>query len=92
MSIVFFEKTSYLSAVQERDNLNTESKLFKHTKANLQFTYVDVNAKQFAKKYSDSGWFGRKVIALPEALCSGILKTIYHLAKAIMIGSFQSIL
>jgi|GEM_PF-2665838 len=81
-----FEINSYLSAVKEKAHLNSESEIFNYAKAGLQFKYVDVSIKEFKQKYSPEGWVGRKVIALPAAIWSGIVKTIYHLAKAILVG------
>lgn len=81
-----FEKTPYLRAVKEKDNFNSEIKIFNHAKTALHFKYLDVTPQEFNKKYLTIGWFGRKVIALPAAIGSALVKTIYHLAKAIIIG------
>ncbi|MGK5594907.1 MAG: J domain-containing protein [Parachlamydiaceae bacterium] len=81
-----FEKTHYLQAVKKNKNLK---KISHHANDKLQFKYVDVSFKKFNKKYSEGWWFGRKVIALPAALWSGTVKTTYHLAKAIIIGSVK---
>ena len=38
---------------------------------------------EFKETYSEEGWIMRKVIALPEAMHSAFIKTIYHSALAI---------
>ncbi|HEY4831453.1 MAG TPA: hypothetical protein VIH61_02725, partial [Waddliaceae bacterium] len=80
-----FEINSYLSAVKENVHLSSENKIFNHAKADLQFKYINVSVQEFNQKYSAEDWFGRKIVALPAAIWSGIVKTIYHLAKAVLV-------
>ncbi len=51
-------------------------------KNNQKFSYGNPEDEKYSKSYNDSGWIGRKIIALPAAAWSGIAKVIYHLAKA----------
>lgn len=85
---VKFENNSYLNAVIEKKDkdLNSESKIFKHVQSTLHFSYINVTPQEFNKQYIATGWFARKVIALPAAIWSATVKTIYHLAKTIIIG------
>lgn len=83
---VNFGKTSYLKALRENEHFKDDSKIAFTAKNDLQFKYGDVTAQRFNQKYSADGWLGRKVIALPAAAWSGVVKTIYHLALAIFIG------
>jgi len=83
---VKFERNSYLKAVQKNEDLNDDNKIFNHVKTGLQFKYVDVSPQKFNEKYSAKVWVGRKFVALPAVIWSGVVKTIYHLVKAILIG------
>lgn len=49
------------------------------TSTHSQFHYGYVTYNDFSIEYSDRDWCGRKVIALPAALWSASIKTIYHL-------------
>ncbi len=49
-------------------------------------TYGSVNYLGYEDKYIPRGYGQRKIIAIPTALCAGIVKSIYHLAKAIFYG------
>lgn len=77
--MISFETSTYLLAFQEKHGAlePSEKVLFKHG---------DVNFEDVKKLYTSEGWLGRKVRALPNALGSGIVKTIYHLAVAVIIG------
>ena len=84
--MINFEKTPYLSIVNEKEGFKSDKQIFRHAKKNLQFTYGSVDRQAFDAKYSSDGWLLRKVIALPLAVWSGTVKTTYHLAQAIFIG------
>ena len=83
---VKFEKSPYLASIKDNENLNDEKKIFNYAKEHPQFKYGEVTYQKFTEKYLSDGWFGRKIIALPAAVCSGVVKTICHLAKAIFKG------
>lgn len=75
---VCFEKDAYFEAVKKDVD---------YAKSQQQFSYGNVTFRDFKNEYATKeGWFGRKVIALPAVLWSGAVKTIYHLAKAILVG------
>jgi Flp pilus assembly protein TadD len=83
---VNFENTSYLDAIKRNVKLIDEGKIQSFANANPQFHYGDVSFKKFCNYYSPGGWCGRKVYALPLAIWSLVIKTIYHLAKAVIVG------
>lgn len=56
----------------------------------LEFQYGNVRYAAFAKEYSSKGWIKRKIIALPMALWSILVKTIYHLVKAVISSRKQN--
>lgn len=86
---VNFEINSYYNVVKEKPNVFKA--ILNHTKSSVKFKCVDVEVQEFNKKYSSEGWFRRKVFALPAAIWSGVVKTIYHLAKAIIIGFLKAL-
>lgn len=86
-----FEKNAYLRAVKENETFNEDQKIFEHAKESLKFKYVDVNYQKFAEICSDELWLGRKLVALPAAAFCATLKTIYHLAEAILIGCLKAL-
>jgi DnaJ-domain-containing protein 1/uncharacterized protein YjiS (DUF1127 family) len=86
VSSIEFVKTPYLQVLMETEHLKDDKAIFNFAKESLQFKYGNVNRQEFYVKYSSEGWLGRKIIALPAAVCSGFLKTAYHIAKAILIG------
>lgn len=54
------------------------------TKDKIQFKYGSANLAKFNKNYDESGWMGRKVQAVPNALL-GIVKVVLKIAKVILI-------
>lgn len=50
----------------------------------LRLHYGGVTSALYFRNYRSDGWLGRKVIALPAALLTGVLLTVYHLAKALL--------
>ncbi|QLH35799.1 MAG: hypothetical protein HWD61_06370 [Parachlamydiaceae bacterium] len=50
-----------------------------------------MNYQKFAEICSDELWLGRKLVALPAAAFCATLKTIYHLAEAILIGCLKAL-
>lgn len=85
MGISFGEST-YLSVLKEDKNFDSEKKIFYYAKDNPRFSFGNVTYDNFKEKHATAGWIGRKFIALPAAIWSGMVKTIFHLAKAILIG------
>jgi len=52
----------------------------------LQFSYKIHDYQEFEKKmYCPDGWLVRKVVALPFSAIGGIIKTIYRIARGILI-------
>lgn len=88
MSITF-DKTYYFKAIIEDDFMNEET-IFDFAKKNLQFHYGQVNLQKYKEKYSSEGWLRRKIIALPAAIWSGVIKTICHLAAGILVGMIKA--
>ena len=80
-----FDRNSYFFAAIRKLPRSNVSEISDHVKRCLQFTYVDVSFKEFKQNHWTHYWFGRKIIALPAATYSGIVKTIYHLTTAILV-------
>lgn len=53
------------------------------------FKYGNVAYKEFKTTYNKDGWFGRKIIALPRALWSLIVKTIYNVFGILFTAMFN---
>jgi len=63
---------------------SSDKKLEEQIEDNVQlFSYGEMNYQSFEGKYSSENYRKRKVIAIPHALLSGVIKPIYHLAQAI---------
>lgn len=84
--MIKFTPTFYLTSIKEDENFKDEEKIFKYAQTHLEFKYGHVDRERFNRHYSAEGWLGRKVLALPIAAWALIVKTIYHVAKAILIG------
>ncbi|SCA58582.1 Uncharacterized protein AB751O23_AF_00180 [Chlamydiales bacterium SCGC AB-751-O23] len=82
----YFQDTAYLRAIKQITPQFSNREICKFAKQNLFFKYTNVNHQAFNAQYSPDGWMGRKFIAIPATLFSGLVKTTYHLAKAIFIG------
>jgi len=52
----------------------------------LQFSYGDAKYEVYGEKYSNQNEFGRKVIAIPAAICTGLLPIIIDIAKIVFHG------
>lgn len=90
MSVNFYY-SSYFNAILNNEDFVNKKDVFNYAKSNPQFKYGQVTYKKFTEaNLSSSGWFGRKITALPAAAWSGVVKTIYHLTKALFIGIFRS--
>lgn len=85
MDIKFVDSV-YLEALKEHKNFSSDVKFFQEIKNQLLFKYGEVEKEQFYFKYSEEGWLGRKITALPKAAWSGLIHSTYHLALAILIG------
>ncbi len=75
--------------------VNQYAKLFQEKQADhislfnshLKFDYNVLDVSTFSKEYKpETPWLEKKVVALPMAIWSGLVKTVYHLALAIFIG------
>ena len=51
-----------------------------------QFRYDEPSYAQFSQKYHDSDWLKRKITALPRAVWSALVESIYHLVTGAIIG------
>ncbi|MCH9625020.1 MAG: Chaperone protein DnaJ [Chlamydiales bacterium] len=75
--------------INAADNL---SKIYKETQTQLRFKNRIVTYQQYKEEYHSvegnysNNLFSRKFTALPKAFFCGVVKTTYHLAKAILIG------
>jgi hypothetical protein len=69
---------TYFKITQEKINI------FHNEKQGPEFKYVNITHAEFNQNYCKDGWMGRKVMALPKALWSGTIKTLYYLAQAII--------
>jgi hypothetical protein len=69
---------TYFKAIQEKINI------FHDEKQGPEFRYVKLTHAEFNQNYCEEGWMGRKVMALPKAMWSGTIKTLYYLAQAII--------
>lgn len=81
-----FEKNLYLSCVKENPLFMTDDVICKFAKDHPRFHYGTVDYRKNWGAYDNEGWFGRKIVALPLSLWCGVVKVIYHLAKAIFLG------
>lgn len=54
--------------------------------ATIKFKCAAVSLKKFSQNYDAKGWVGRKFLAIPSALWSGLAKTTYHIALTILAG------
>jgi hypothetical protein len=79
--VVEFENSFYAQAYSEGNPL--DKKVFKESP---QFLYKEPGFSEYSNFYTASGWFGRKIIAIPAAAWAVIIKTLYHLANAIFCG------
>lgn len=86
MAIKFDETAYYQSFTSEykfdKNKLKNDQR-FSYDKSNK------VKVSNYSEHYKDTGWMGRKVVALPAAAWSGIVKVTYHLAKAIIFSLFS---
>ena len=84
---MLWEGSYATSAMNSIDALTAES--FNNT---LHFRYFNATYAKFSKEYDSPTasykekefWLGRKVVALPLALWSAVVKTIYHLVRAVL--------
>ena len=92
---VSFDNNAFFKTVQESDilidqcgifNYVNVNSLFSYVKENKQFSYGDTTYEEFSRLYSTDGWIGRKVMAIPQAILCGVVKTVYHLAQALLLG------
>lgn len=44
----------------------------------LEFSAGSIDVQTFQRQYFEKGWLGRKIIALPAAVWTGLIKSIYH--------------
>lgn len=79
-----FKLNAYFKTITTTDN--NEDICDDLNSRELKFKYGDVNFQNFKVHYVPSGWLGRKIVALPHAAWSGIVKSTYHLAKAVFVG------
>lgn len=86
---VEFEKSFYFFAVKKDKDFSNDLEIQWHAKGHQQFHYGNVGLKEFSNQYSDEGWLGRRITAIPFALWSGVVKVVYHIAQAIFINNPQ---
>ncbi|MFN4173862.1 MAG: hypothetical protein ACK4HV_02000, partial [Parachlamydiaceae bacterium] len=88
---VKFDKTVYLYVQKSKVEFDSEEKILAHAKNNQDFIVGNVTLKEFEREFKSKGWLGRKIIALPKAAIAGAIKTTYHIALAVIVGSFSTI-
>lgn len=88
---VKFDKTVYLYVQKSKAEFDSEEKILAHAKNNQDFTIGNVTFNEYDRSFKEKGWFGRKIIALPKAAIAGAIKTTYHIALAVILGSFSAI-
>ncbi len=88
---VKFDKTVYLYVQKSKAEFDSEEKILAHAKNNQDFTVGNVTLNEYDTIFKGKGWFGRKIIALPKAAIAGAIKTTYHIALAVIVGSFSAI-
>lgn len=81
-----FEDSAYLFTFLATQEQKDKQAILEYANLNPHFQYGSVNFEQYSIQYKSDGWLARKVFALPMAAWSGIVKTTYHLAIAILIG------
>ncbi|MFA6915360.1 MAG: hypothetical protein WC222_03105 [Parachlamydiales bacterium] len=78
--------SAYFSSIAT-SGLKSAQELEKHIKENPQsFSYGDATFPKYEGYYQSKGSTQRKIVAIPLAIFSGLVKSIYHLAKAIFYG------
>src|SRR5688572_17118862 len=80
--------SAYFSAVTLDPTLSSKKDIEKHIKESSQcFSYGEVTYHDYESKHKPQGNnIQRKIVALPSALVAGVIKSIYHLARAIFYG------
>lgn len=89
MSEIEFTNNHYLRTVKAQGN--DEVTIYDQTKASLNFSYREASFHSYVEGYSDEGWLGRKILAIPQALWSAVMKTVVHLALGIILGSLNAL-
>ncbi len=79
-----FCKSQYYKAQAQDPNFADDRAIASFAKEHPQFHYGNVSFQSFCKEYSEEKWMLRKVIAIPYALLTGILRTIYDLIVAVL--------
>lgn len=83
---VKFTKNAYFFSIIKDETLKNHQTIHDFAKTNQNFHYGKVTFKDYEAHYVEKGWFARKIIALPAALWTFVIKTIWHLCKAIFVG------
>lgn len=77
----------YLATVlSEKSSISEENLAEAISQEHLQLRYQNASYQTYESHHKFEGFFDRKIIAIPNALYSGIVKTTYHLASAIFLG------
>ncbi len=77
----YFEMNAYLKTMEKNRAFSDLSKIFSYASKNSQFRYGEVSLSSFSIYYTNKGWFGRKILAIPAVFYSGVIKATYHFAK-----------
>lgn len=78
---VKFEKNDYLRVFKSKSGIED---VVEHAKKHQEFNAGMVSFSDFQEGLKGKGWFGRKITALPHAAWSGVVKTAFHLAMALL--------
>lgn len=89
-----FSKTTYLKCLKENSLYSSDTLIEQQIKAKHTFSYGHVDRKSFNTKLVDlhasaPNFLHRAVVAIPSALISGVVKTAYHLASALIAGTWN---
>ena len=83
---VHFDRSVYFCLFTQKNRFS-EDTLVDYVKSHPRFSYGNkVSYPQFSSQHIAQGGIGRKIIALPAMLFTGIIKTLYHLAVALFAG------
>lgn len=50
----------------------------------ITYNQTNISLEQYKSKYNSDGWLSRKIIAIPMAIISGVIKTAYHVGLKII--------
>lgn len=67
----------------------TPQQISYNANSTLKFENYNVKYSHYSHLYHSGGWLKRKLIALPSVLWTSVIQLIYHLSKAIFVGTLK---